>query len=112
MNSSERLRPLVSEMISPVCTSRAANRQAVPLRRYSNSWRVGLPERGGLVGLMRDLACIPVFSSTDSTKALSGGFRYRPQTSAAFFQNSGSWEVSQERTRWGLRSKSSRMRQI
>ena len=63
----------------------------------------------GRVGLIRLLACIPVFSSTDHTRALSGGFRYRPHTSAALAQNSGSCEVIHDSVCHGLRSK---LRQI
>src|SRR6266508_7055355 len=40
----------------------------------------------GRVGLIRLLAWIPVFSSTDHTSALSGGFKYSPQTSPALAQ--------------------------
>ena len=59
----------------PSCTSGAANSIAVPLRWYSNSRRTGLPRAvvpaaldasagmAGFVGLILDLAWIPVFSS-------------------------------------------------
>ena len=64
----------------------------------------------GLVGLTRLVAWIPDFSSTDHTTALSGGFRYRPHTSAALAQNSGSWEVIHDSVCHGLRSKPRQIR--
>ena len=33
---------------------------------------------------MRSMACTPVFSSTQSTTAASGGFRYSPTTSRTY----------------------------
>ena len=80
---------------SPWCTFKAANSTAVPWRSYSNSRRSAWPGTAGRVGLTRALACIPVFSSTDHTTALLGGSRYRPHTSPAFSQKSGSWLVIQ-----------------
>ena len=58
----------------------------------------------GFVGLMRDLACMPDFSSTLQTTAFPGGLRHNPHTSPAFAQKSGSWLVIHERTCQGLRS--------
>jgi hypothetical protein len=67
----------------------------------------------GWVGRVRLRAPIPVFSSTDSTSALVGGTRYSPQTSAARSQKAGSsGRVIQPRTRWGLMSRSARIRPI
>jgi hypothetical protein len=59
---------------------------------------------------MRLVACIPVFSSTDHTTTFSGGFRYRPQTSPARSQKSGSWLVIQLCTCHGLRSSARQIR--
>jgi hypothetical protein len=73
--------------------------------RASRCWRVA--------GRVRLRAPIPVFSSTESTNALVGGARYSPQTSAARSQNPGSsGRVIQPRTRWGLMSRSARIRPI
>jgi len=69
-----------------------------------------MPGTAGLVGFTRLLACIPVFSSTDHTMALTGGFRYRPHTSAAFSQKSGSWEVIHDSVCHGLRSRPRQIR--
>jgi hypothetical protein len=74
------------------------------------SRRVGIPGMAARVGLTRLLAWIPVFSSTDHTTAFSGGFRYRPHTSPAFSQKSGSWLVIQLCTCHGLRSNARQMR--
>lgn len=56
-------------------TSRAATREAVPWRTYSNSWRAARPGAAGWVGCLRERAAIAVFSSIDSSTALSGGLR-------------------------------------
>jgi hypothetical protein len=53
---------------------------------------------------------MPDFSSTDHTTAFSGGLRYRPHTSAAFSQKSGSWEVIHDSVCHGLRSSERQMR--
>src|SRR5208283_3718589 len=78
---------------------------------YSNSRLVRLPGIAGLVGLIRDLPCMPDFSSTDQTTAFCGGLRYRPQTSAALAQKSGSWLVIHDSTCQGLRSRALQIRQ-
>src|SRR5487761_789330 len=97
--------------IVPSWTLRAAKRTAVPWRLYSNSRRARLPGMAGLVGLTRDLACMPDFSSTDQTTAFCGGLRERPQTSAALAQKSGSWLVIHDSTCQGLRSSALQIRQ-
>jgi len=60
--------------------------------------------------LTRDLAWIPVFSSTDHTITFSGGSRYRPHTSPAFSQKSGSWLVIHDSVCHGFRSNERQMR--
>ena len=93
-----------------------AKRTAVPLRRYSNSCLTGSPGRlaiagpSGRVGLIRLLAWMPLFPSTDHTMAFSGGFTYSPHTSAAFSQNAGSWLVVHHSVCQGFRSRSLQMR--
>jgi len=119
----EVLRPvesLTQPATVPSCTSRAAKSMTVPLRRYSNSRRTGMPGwasspspvagTAGRVGLTRLLAWMPVFSSTDHTRAFSGGSRYSPHTSPAFSQKSGSWLVIQDWTCHGLRSSARQIR--
>ena len=44
-------------------------------------------------------ACIPIFSSTQTTTALSGGFMYRPTTSVTLLLNLGSVLNLKERSR-------------
>jgi hypothetical protein len=105
------LRTMISVRASPVRTSKAATREALPWRRYSNSSRAGCPGVAGRPGWRRDRAAIAVFSSTDSTIAPSGGLRYRSHTSATRSQKSGvSRRVSRPRTRCGLRSRPARIR--
>src|SRR2546423_8132041 len=58
----------------------------------------------GMVGLSLVLACIPVFSSTDQTTALTGGSTYNPHTSAALAQKSGSWLVIHDSYCHGFKS--------
>src|SRR5487761_912513 len=108
---SERVESVTQPATCPSWTSRAAKSTAVPWRLYSNSRRAAMPGIGGLVGLTRDLACMPDFSSTLQTTAFSGGFKYRPHTSPAFSQNSGSWLVIQDWTCQGFRSSAEQMRQ-
>ena len=83
---SERIESVGAARTSPVAHSNAANSEAVPLRRYSNScWAgrpLGLATDAGCaaacaarVGLVRLLACIPVFSSTLNTAQFCGGCR-------------------------------------
>lgn len=80
---------------------------------YSHSCRDARPGAGGVVGAVRLRADMPVFSSTRSTSAPWGGFTYRPHTSAARSQKSGSSRrVIQPRTWWGLMSSVFRMRPI
>src|SRR6202162_1152031 len=95
----------------PSWTLRAAKRTAVPWRLYSNSRLVRVPGIAGFVGLRRDLACIPDFSSTDHTTAFWGGFKYSPHTSDALAQKSGSWLVIHDSTCQGLRSSALQIRQ-
>src|SRR4029453_2849665 len=103
----------VAVKIPPPWTSRAASKIAVPGRTYSCSWRAGRPGPTGVVGRVRLRAPIPVFSSTDSTSALVGGTMDSPQMSAARSQKPGSsGRVIQLRTRWGLMSRSARIRPI
>ncbi len=57
------------------------------------------PGRAGWSGCLRSVAWIEVFSSTDSTIARSGRFRYSPQMSRTRSQNVGSSRrLSQPRT--------------
>src|SRR5579859_4465486 len=70
-----------------------------------------MPGTAGLVGLILVLAWMAVFSSTEKTTALCGGSRYRPHTSAAFSQKSGSWLVIQDSTCQGLSSNARQIRQ-
>src|SRR5688500_11066340 len=70
-----------------------------------------MPGTAGLVGLMRALAWMVVFSSTEKTTALMGGSRYRAHTSVAFSQKSGSWLVIHDSTCQGLRSNALQIRQ-
>ena len=60
-----------SAATSPSWTLRPANSTTVPLRSYSNSRRSGVPGTAGWLGLMRALAWMGVFSSTDHTMAFS-----------------------------------------
>src|SRR5512142_2409388 len=46
----------------------------------------------GSDGWVRSNACTWLFSSRQSTTALSGGFRYRPTTSTSFSSNRGSFD--------------------
>ncbi len=45
---------------------------------------------------------MPVFSSTHSTTAASGGFKYSPTTSRTLSTNCGSGDTLNSSTRWGL----------
>jgi hypothetical protein len=109
---SEQVEPVTQPATVPSCTLNPANRTAVPLRSYSSSLRSFLPGAARTVGLTRALAWIEVFSSTDHTTALVGGPRYRPHTSAAFSQKSGSWLVIHDCTGHRFRSSPRQMRQI
>src|SRR5579885_3438411 len=62
----------------------------------------------GKRGWVRSSAWMEVFSSTESTTALSGGCRYNPTTASIFGSNSGSGESFQYRTRWGWRDSDDR----
>src|SRR5437667_5440012 len=53
-------------------------------------------------GCVRSNACIWLFSSTHSTKALSGGFIYNPTTSVSFSRNFASRDSLKVRLRCGL----------
>src|SRR3984957_12782194 len=108
---SERVEWVTHPATVPSWTFNPANNTAVPWRRYSNSRRTAMPGIAGRVGLTRLLACIPDFSSTDHTTAFSGGLRYRPHTSPAFSQKSGSWLVIHDSTCHGLRSHALQIRQ-
>src|SRR5437879_9167866 len=55
----------------------------------------------GSPGWVRSSAWIWLFSSTQSTIACSGGFRYRPTTSVIFSRNFGSRESLKVSVRWG-----------
>ena len=107
---SERVESVTHPATSPSWTSSAANNTAVPWRRYSNSRRTGMPGPGRLRRVDPAVACMPDFSSTDHTTAFSGGFRYRPHTSPAFSQKSGSWLVIQLWICHGLRSSARQIR--
>ena len=56
------------------------------------------------MGWVGSKAWICVFSSTDSTKALSCGFKYKPTTSKTFSAKSGSLLILNVFRRWGFRS--------
>src|SRR5437879_13768649 len=62
----------------------AANRVVVPLRLYSCVIVPHRPFFNVSPGCVRSNACIWLFSSKHSTKALSGGFIYNPTTSGSF----------------------------
>src|SRR5512146_1052701 len=55
----------------------------------------------GSDGWVRSNACTWLFSSRQSTTALSGGFRYRPTTSTSFSSNRGSVDSLNVSTRCG-----------
>lgn len=74
----------------PSFTERAARRQVVPCLLYVAVNRFGLPERRGNSGWVLSSAWIWLFSSTQRTKAFSGGLRYNPRIAACFSSNSGS----------------------
>src|SRR5947209_13241267 len=77
-------------IILAVFTSRAAYRERVPCRKYSNPCRSALPGDRGNTGSSRSKAWIADFSSTQKTAACTGGFRYKWILVAAFFSKSGS----------------------
>ena len=95
----------------PSWTFNPAKSTTMPLRSYSNSRRSRTPGTAGRVGLIRALAWIEVFSSTDHTTALEGGFRYNAHTSAAFSQKSGSWLVIHDSTCQDFRARAPQIRQ-
>src|SRR6266540_6769059 len=64
----------------------------------------------GSDGWVRSRAWIWLFSSTHSTTALSGGFRYSPTTSVSFSRNRLSLETLKVRTRWGWSPAASQIR--
>ena len=66
---------VVRAITSPVAHSNAANRARVPWRLYSNACSPGRPSTAGRVGLIFDLAWMPVFSSTENTAQFSPGLR-------------------------------------
>src|SRR5271157_3606280 len=73
----------------------------VPWRTYSLVQLRGWAARSGNSGCVRSSACIPGFSSTHSTNAFSGGFKYSPTMSNNFGSNSGSGLKVKVRMRWG-----------
>ncbi|HEY3952523.1 MAG TPA: hypothetical protein VGM53_04050 [Streptosporangiaceae bacterium] len=102
VNVWELLRWMRSAMTSPVVTFMAAMMETVPCRAYSNSRRASRPGRPGIWGCLRDLAWMPVFSSTLIRTVPGGGFRYRRQTCPALAQKEGSSaRLSQPRTLCG-----------
>ena len=52
--------------------------------------RSALPGESGKTGSSRSRAWMALFSSTQKTAALTGGFRYKPMMSAALVSKSGS----------------------
>src|SRR5207244_12518454 len=60
------------------------------------------PFFNGSPGCVRSNACIWLFSSKHSTKALSGGFIYNPTTSVSFSRNFASRDSLNVRLRCGL----------
>ena len=75
MKATELLRSTRSAITSPVATFIAAMMETVPCRTYSNSRRASRPGRAGICGCLRDLAWMPVFSSTLISTVPGGGFR-------------------------------------
>ena len=63
---------------------------------------LGRPGISGRIGAVRSSAWIWVFSSTHSTTAASGGFRYRPTMSRTLSMNSGSGDSLNVSIRCGL----------
>src|SRR6266568_5973175 len=102
VKAAESLRWMRSAMTWPVATFIAAMMEMVPWRAYSNSRRASRPCRAGIRGCLRDLAWMPVFSSTLISTVPGGGFRYRRQICPARSQNAGSSaRLSQPRTLCG-----------
>src|SRR3989304_2590383 len=64
----------------------------------------------GKPGCVRSNACTCAFSSTHSTTALSGGFRYTPTTSVSFSTNRLSLDNLNVSIRWGFRPCASHIR--
>ncbi len=102
-SSSLRWRAVMEATAFSEAVSRAANRSVVPWRRHSRVCRWGVPAISGRIGAVRSRACMEVFSSTHSTAAASGGFRYKPTTSRTLSTNCGSGDTLCSSTRWGLR---------
>src|ERR1700691_1654223 len=74
--------------------------------------RSGIPGIIGSTGWERSRACMPLFSSTHSTTAFSGGLWYRPTTSTTLCTNNGSLESLKPSTRCGLSSNRRQIRPI
>jgi hypothetical protein len=102
-NSTARERAVSWDSTLPEATSRAAYRLVVPWRTSSWVARCGTPGSTDRIGAVRSNACTWVFSSTHSTKAAWGGFRYSPTTSWTLSMNCGSVESLNVSTRCGLR---------
>ncbi len=69
-----------------------------------------LPGRIGSSGWLRSRAWIWAFSSTHSTSALSGGFRYSPTMSRTLSMNNGSGDSLKVSLRCGCRLKARQIR--
>jgi hypothetical protein len=67
-----------------------------------------VPGSSGRIGAVRSSACTPVFSSTQSTRAAWGGFRYSPTMSRTFSRNCGSVLSLKVSTRCGLSQRPAR----
>src|SRR6478609_2021462 len=111
MNAWELLRSMRWAMTWPVATSMAAMMETVPWRRYSNSRRSTWPGWVRIVGWRRDLAWMPVFSSTLTSSVSGERSRYRRHTCPAWAQKAGlSVRLSQPRTLCGRTLASARTR--
>ena len=103
-DSLARCRGKQRPITAPAFTSRAANRPVAPWRTRS-SWarRSAWPGRSGSGGRVRSSARTRLFSSTHSTRARSGGARWRPTMSRTFSAESGSVESLKLSARCGRR---------
>ena len=104
-----RWRAVSSAMTLPVATSRAANRWwcrgGCSRGCRPRGPRQQRQDRGGAVQRLH-----LVFSSTHSTIAVWGGFRYRPTTSRTLSMNCGSVDSLKVSTRCGLSPKARQIR--
>jgi hypothetical protein len=104
------------QITCPVATTNEAIKARTPWRMYACSRCSGFPGAMGCVGYVRCSICIPVFSSgqitTRSWSQKRRAWRDKAHISWALASQAGAWLLSQETLRWGLRSASSRRRQM